>query len=268
MDMDKVHSEGADIFYQVEGEGPYLLLVPGGGGPRFSRIVDALSQHYSVIRYDRRCNSLSTGNPAKPLDLDQQARDIAAVLDALDVKKTWLFGNSGGACIALKCAEDFPEKVLGVIAHEPPAIGTLTDADRWFTFSDEVERAYEEQGLVAAVQKFDSAMKGFERSGELGNATNQKNLAYFMECELHALCRYQPSIDKLSAARVPFIFASGILSEDAYYARPAKIIAEQLTHARYVSMSGHHFSFATEPDVFAHELLGLLAELSMEDVAS
>jgi len=57
-------SENAEIFYDVIGEGPYLIMVSGAGGnsARYEDVATQLSNHFTVVRYDRRCNSRSGGN--------------------------------------------------------------------------------------------------------------------------------------------------------------------------------------------------------------
>src|SRR5579859_5584484 len=96
-----VHTEGANIVYDYEGEGPLLLTIAGGGGDaaRYAPISNILADEYTVVNNDRRGNSRSTADVSVALDMAQQARDAAAVIRAMGVEKAYVFGNSGGANI-------------------------------------------------------------------------------------------------------------------------------------------------------------------------
>jgi pimeloyl-ACP methyl ester carboxylesterase len=58
-----------------------------------------------------------------------------------------VFGSSSGAVIGLDLAARSPHVVELLVAHEPPVISVLGDADRWFAFFDELDRTLEEEGM-------------------------------------------------------------------------------------------------------------------------
>lgn len=72
-----VHTEGADIAYDVEGQGPLLLLVVGGNGDSrlFSKLSAQLADRYTVARYDRRANLRSTGDTQGEMDMARRRCD-------------------------------------------------------------------------------------------------------------------------------------------------------------------------------------------------
>ena len=121
---------GAEIYYEVRGSGPILLIIPGG--PQDAGVFADVSQHladrYTVVAYDPRGNSRSTfdGEPEE-LSLDVQADDAAALIGALGGGPAYVFGTSGGAQIGLNLAARHPDLVRIVVAHEPPAIMLLDD---------------------------------------------------------------------------------------------------------------------------------------------
>jgi pimeloyl-ACP methyl ester carboxylesterase len=53
---------GASLHYEVRGQGPLLLLIPGGAGDAasFDGIADDLAAEYTVATYDPRGMSRST----------------------------------------------------------------------------------------------------------------------------------------------------------------------------------------------------------------
>ena len=85
---------GARIYYEVQGAGPVLLIIPGG--PQDAGVFADLSRHladrYTVVAYDPRGNSRSTfdGEPEEQ-DLDVHGDDAAALIEAL--------GDGTGLCI-------------------------------------------------------------------------------------------------------------------------------------------------------------------------
>jgi pimeloyl-ACP methyl ester carboxylesterase len=71
--------------------------------------------------------------------MEQQARDAAAVIRAATKhERTIVFDSSGRANIALNVATNHPECVLLLIAHEPPVISILPDAEEELVFFDQV----------------------------------------------------------------------------------------------------------------------------------
>jgi pimeloyl-ACP methyl ester carboxylesterase len=181
----KVENEGAELVYDYEGSGPLLLTIPGGGGSaaRYADISAILKDEYTVVRFDRRCQSRSTGDATKQLDMAQQARDAAAVTKAMNAGPAYVFGNSSGACIALKLAEDFPELLRGVIAHEPPIFALLPDAVELFAFGDKVVEIFKAQGSGPAMGLFMTKMVGFTRSiaEEAGSRIGDQSAAHNMD---------------------------------------------------------------------------------------
>ena len=146
---------GAELYYEVRGRGPAVLLIPGATGDagHFEQAADVLSSEHTVITYDRRGNSRS--RPAGPTTLDQQADDAAALLRHVGAAAAAVFGTSGGAVIALKLAIRSPEVARDVIVHEPPFIQVLPDAaELGRTFQTQVEHALATGGARGAMELF------------------------------------------------------------------------------------------------------------------
>jgi acetyltransferase/esterase len=151
-----VVTAGADIYFERRGSGPGLLVISGGGGDagNYSDLADSLADEYTVLTYDRRGNSRSRlrADPTK-LRVEEQSADARAVLDHNGIGSASVFGSSSGAVIALDLAARSPHTVELLVAHEPPVISVLDDADRWFAFFGELERTLEE-GVGPALMKF------------------------------------------------------------------------------------------------------------------
>ncbi len=72
-----VSTEGAKIYCEYRGRGPLLLLITGvmEDAGFYSAAADILAEKYTVVSYDRRCNSRSSGDRSTDMTVAQQARD-------------------------------------------------------------------------------------------------------------------------------------------------------------------------------------------------
>jgi pimeloyl-ACP methyl ester carboxylesterase len=55
--------------------------------------LDILANEFTVLNYDRRCNSRSTGDPSIDMTVAQQARDVVAIIKAIGSDKAIIFGS-------------------------------------------------------------------------------------------------------------------------------------------------------------------------------
>jgi pimeloyl-ACP methyl ester carboxylesterase len=118
-------NQGVCIHYEVDGDGPPLVLQHG----RFSNLgawrrlgfVDALKQDYRLILIDARGHGMSD----KPHDpqayhLALMAGDVTAVLDELGITRTHFLGYSMGGWIGFAVARFAPERLSSLITGGAP----------------------------------------------------------------------------------------------------------------------------------------------------
>ena len=122
----------------------------------YSSAADILAEKFTVVSYDRRCNSRSSGNRNVDMTVAQQARDAASIIKAMGVDKAIVVGRSGGAIIGLELAATRPELIDFLIVHEAPVIELLPEpkAQRWRTFVDEIYVKNQREGSQAAQTEF------------------------------------------------------------------------------------------------------------------
>src|SRR5436305_9753874 len=98
-------ADGTRIAYDRYGEGPAIILVSGALGYRkfkkFEQIATALSEHCTVINYDRRGRGDS--GEAGPVSVQHEIDDIAALIEAVGGRAS-LWGWSSGGAVALRAA--------------------------------------------------------------------------------------------------------------------------------------------------------------------
>lgn len=126
-------ASGFHIAYQALGEGPpQLLMVPGLFShlemqwrlPTYRRFMRALARRCCLIRFDKRGTGLSDPVASVP-DMEERIAEVEAVMDALHIGSTALFGFSEGGPIALHFAASHPDRVsalvlYGTYARKPP----------------------------------------------------------------------------------------------------------------------------------------------------
>lgn len=108
---------GLNMYYEIHGTGMPLVLIHGGGSTidtTFGRILPDLASHYKVIAVEMQAHG-RTADIDRPLSFEQDADDVAALLQYLEIDKAHIFGFSNGACNALQCAIRHPELIHKVI---------------------------------------------------------------------------------------------------------------------------------------------------------
>lgn len=149
--MSTLKVPGANLYYEVSGEGPLLIIIPGaaGTGQVFQSLVGLFAERYQVVAYERR--GFSRSKLDGPQDYDHRmatdADDIRRLIEQLTDKHALVFGNSSGATVALEVPSRYPERVDTVFAHEPPVVNLLPDAAKWIAFFDEVYAIYRQLGV-------------------------------------------------------------------------------------------------------------------------
>lgn len=107
-----------NLYYEIYGEGEPLVLIHGGGSSiqlDYGEIISRLAGSYKLIGIDLQNHGKSEHRYIAET-FEQDARDIIAVLDQLEIKKASFWGFSNGATTALTIANLFPLSVKKIIA--------------------------------------------------------------------------------------------------------------------------------------------------------
>jgi 3-oxoadipate enol-lactonase len=104
------------LYYEVQGDGPPLLLLAGLGYDHWfwHKMVPGLAGQFRVIVMDNRGIGRSD-KPDGPYTAQLLAADAAALLNELGVAKTAVLGHSMGGFIAQSLALDYPHLVSHLI---------------------------------------------------------------------------------------------------------------------------------------------------------
>lgn len=283
------------LYNEVTGSGPPLVLIPGGGGDAgmYEDVVPALGEHRTVIAYDRRGNSRSPlASPDAPVDAATQADDVIDLMDRLEVPQAAVFGSSGGAIIALDLVARHPARLTCVVSHEPPLVTVLEPDSPERRALEEIDRLSRERGVLRAFAAFgamtmpsppwvfrsDIGQEVVAAGSRLlltvgdhvrkisgaqpGTMTRMlHNTDILFERELPELCfEHTPDVAALRDSPIPWVLATGADSAGRPYYRPAHVLAEQ-AGVGCVEFPGGHTIYQQDPDGFAERLLGLVKEL-------
>src|SRR5438132_1763499 len=161
MTRHKLVTAGADIVYDVhgplpaaDGRPPLFMIAQPMAASGFSTLASYFSDR-TVITYDPRGLGRSVRKDGKVDNSPTvQADDVHAVIEALGVGPVEMFASSGGAVTALALVAAYPDDVTTLVAHEPPLIPVLPDADAAERARGDVRQAYEAKGSNAGMAAF------------------------------------------------------------------------------------------------------------------
>jgi pimeloyl-ACP methyl ester carboxylesterase len=109
---------GLRMYYELHGtEGFPLVLVHGGGSTittTFGRILPLLARTHRVIAVEMQAHG-HTRDIDRPFTFEQDADDVAALLDSLHVRSADILGFSNGGTTALQIAIRHPGKVSRLV---------------------------------------------------------------------------------------------------------------------------------------------------------
>jgi pimeloyl-ACP methyl ester carboxylesterase len=283
--MHMLETAEAGIAYDVHGPlptaagRPPLLMI---GQPMGASGFGALASHFAdrtVVTYDPRGLGRSSRSDGR-VDHSPtvQARDVHALIEALGAGPVEMFASSGGAVTALALVAAYPDDVLTLVAHEPPLIPVLPDAEAAERARAGVRDAYEAGGAGAGMAAF-IAMTSWrgEFTDDYFAQPAADPVAFGMATEddgsrndpllsdrSWAVSSYRPDVDTLAAAPTRVVIAVGEESEGTFTGRAAEATADLLGQQATVFPSHHggflggESGYAGQPEAFARKLREVL----------
>ncbi|MEV0529660.1 alpha/beta hydrolase [Streptomyces sp. NPDC050439] len=271
----RLRVNGATLHYEVRGQGPLLLLIPGGSGgaASFDELADDLAAEYTVATYDPRGMSRSSlDDPEAEQSVAEHADDAFRVLELLSPGvPARVFGSSSGAIAALHLLTARSERVQRVVAHEPPTVTVLPDASTHLALVARVQEVFRTQGLMPAMNVFAAGLKKDTGTGAGTDRVEPKaevelpsqaaaraeqtmaNLPYFVGRIVPSFMPYTPDLPRLAELSDQLVLAAGQDSRGELAYRPAALMAERLG-TELLHFPGGHTGLTTHPVQFG-ELL-------------
>jgi len=280
-----LETAGATIVYDVQGplptaDGrPPLFMI---GQPMDASGFRTLASYFpdrTVITYDPRGLGRSTRTDGRVDNVPTvQAEDIHSVIKALGAGPVEMFASSGGAVTALALVATYPNDVTVLVAHEPPLVPVLPDADAAERAVDRFREAYATKGWGAGMAAFIAMTSWRGEFTEEYFAHPAPDPAQFgmpaqddgsrddplLSDRSSAVTSYRPDFEALAAAPTRIVIGVGEESMGTFTGRTSVATAERLGQQATVFPS-HHGGFvggdspyAGQPEAFARTLRGVL----------
>ncbi len=108
---------GLQLYYEIHGDGMPLVLLHGGGSTiasNYARILPGLAKNHRVIAIELQAHG-HTKDIDRPLSFEQDADDVAALLQHLQIGQADFMGFSNGGTTCLQIAIRHPKLVRKLV---------------------------------------------------------------------------------------------------------------------------------------------------------
>jgi pimeloyl-ACP methyl ester carboxylesterase len=221
------------------GDGDALVLLHATLADRTSLIplARALADEGRCLLLDRRGSGGSRMPAPAPVPVARHAEDVLETLDGCGIRRALIVGHSFGGVVGLELAAAHPDRVLGVVAFEPPYL-PLADAEHLETVGSVAATVLEAHATGGAT----AATRGFMELVAPGDwARLRPSTRHVLEAQGDAVLAdaAMPGLDvaDLDAIRVPVALITGDRSEP-FYLPIARALVRHLRHARLVHIEG------------------------------
>lgn len=252
--MPKLNSNGVELYYEIHGQGPVLLLSNGFSATcdMWRGQVEALSKRHTLVIWDMRGHGQSD-YPEDPAAYSETLTiaDMSALLDQVGAGRAIIGGLSLGGYMSLAFYRMFPERIRALL---------IIDTGPGFR-KDEAREAWNKRALAAADLYEKEGLKVLE------SASRERTLAHHRSAEGLARAargmltqRDARVIDSLPAVKVPSLIVVG--ADDRPYLPAADYMALKIPGARKVVIpaAGHAVNI-DQPQAFIEAVLPFLEGL-------
>ena len=234
--------EGARLYYEMAGEGPWLVLVHAGIADlrMWDEQLAVFATHFRVVRYDMRGFGRS---PMTPGSFSNRL-DLYRLLQSLGIRQAHFIGASMGGMTVIDFAVEHPEMVASLVLvaaalsgfemrGEPPAqVLELIAARRGGDFERAAELHVEiwADGFRRGSGLAEASVRDRVRQMGLDGLNNQsdylKETGFLMEEPL-----LPPAIERLDRLVVPALVMAGNLDDETVL-KTTDTLVEKLPKAR------------------------------------
>src|SRR6202048_4847916 len=150
--MPKISRDGVEIYYEVHGGGPALLLTHGysSTSAMWQRQIEALSRHHKLVLWDMRGHGQSD-YPDDPQSYSEAltVADMATLLDEVGAKSAIVGGLSLGGYMSLAFYRAHPDRVRALLIIDTGPGFKKDDArEAWNKRAHETGDRFEREGLA------------------------------------------------------------------------------------------------------------------------
>jgi 3-oxoadipate enol-lactonase len=264
-----VRTNEQELFYEIHGNGPPLVLVMGIGYDSSLwtlQQVPVLSTRFRVVILDNRDAGRSS-RARHPYTIADMADDVAGLLDTLDIHRTHLLGLSMGAMIGMEFALRHADRLDRLVLAGPAAAPERSAVDpisvwNWVKANDASGEVFGGQQLTwlfsSAFLRNHQAVQ--ETVALLASNPNPLDSAAY-DRQAQAYLHFD-ALDRLDRIKAPTLV---IVGEQDLLTPPwvAREVAEGIPGARFEIVTGNgssHVMPLERPDDFNQLVTNFLTE--------
>lgn len=254
---------GVDLYYEVHGSGEPLFLTHGSWGDAtgWQAVIPGLTEQYEVVAWDRRGHSRSSDGD-RPGSIEEDAADLAGLIEFLDRRGAFVYGSSSGGTVVLDLVTVRPDLVSRAAVHEPavPELLKGTEDENTARLLADMQKHLETTRVMIEAGVGRGAAEYFIENVALGpgswdwipeqvKATFAANAPTYAD-ELSDPTALIVDVDSLVRSEVPLMITIGTESPPLLRAVTQELMA-LLPAARTETLDGAgHIPYRTHPDLW------------------
>ena len=254
--MPKINRDGAEIYYEVHGSGPPLLLTHGysSTSEMWQGQTAALSKHHKLVLWDMRGHGRSDyPDDASAYSEALTVADMAALLDEVGADRAIVGGLSLGGYMSLAFYRAHPARVRALLIIDTGPGFKKDDArEAWNKRAHDTGDRFEREGLAGLTSgsRERSGVRHRDASGLARAALTQHDARV---------------IELLPDIKVPSLVVVG--AEDAPFLAAADYMAAKIPAAKKVVIpaAGHAVNI-DQPQAFIDAVLPFLDSLPQDAI--
>jgi pimeloyl-ACP methyl ester carboxylesterase len=249
--MARLNRDGVELYYEVHGEGPVILLSHGysATSQMWRGQVEALSKTHKLVTWDMRGHGQSD-YPEDPGAYSEPATvaDMAAILDAVGADKAIVGGLSLGGYMSLAFNRVHPERVRALLIIDTgPGYRNDEAREGWNANARRTADRYEAEGLGRLASGSPEMRMSHHRNAE-GLAKAARGM----------LTQRDPAVlNSLTGIAVPSLVLVG--ADDKPFLAASDYMAAKIPGAvKAVIPNAGHAANIDQPEAFNRAVVGFL----------
>lgn len=166
--MATFNRDGVELYYEVHGEGPVILLTHGysATSQMWRGQIAALSDGYRLVLWDMRGHGQSDSPEDQGLYSEAATvADMAALLDAVGADEAIIGGLSLGGYMSLAFHLKYPERTRALLIFDSgPGYKNAEARAQWNESAEATARDFETRGLARLVERSAEMAQSVHRS--------------------------------------------------------------------------------------------------------